>query len=37
MTNEIVNKFIQFSENEQIKHPEWRKGQTIVNCSYCNA
>ena len=31
MTNEIVNKFIQFSENE---HPEWRKGQTIVNCSY---
>lgn len=34
MTNEIVNKFIQFSENEQIKHPEWRKGQTIVNCSY---
>lgn len=30
MTNEIVNKFIQFSENEHIKHPEWRKGQTMV-------
>ena len=37
MTNAIVNNLIHFSEQEQIKHPEWRKGQTIVNCSevYC--
>lgn len=34
MSTKIINNLIHFSEQEQIRHPEWRNGQTIINCSY---
>ena len=34
MRNEIINKLLQLSEQEHNRHPEWRKGQSIINCTY---